>query len=186
MSKNAGFRLFCLKVFCCFFLDAHQFCYMWSLELLPEMCTIWTSKAQFWGHFGPQCNSKFWTLVTFSKCFHWFHISIASHTHCKYFQQCVEYGPQMPNFEAILGPKVNQNSGIWSFCRRVFTGFTSVLLHMLIACTFRCVENMTHRCPILGPLKICKNSDPWSFSQKVCTGFASVFCISLHVNLGYF
>ena len=82
-------------------LDSHQSCFICSLELLSEMCTIWAPHVQVMGH---------------------------------------------------LGPKISQNWGLWSFSHKLFTGFTWVLLHMLIASTFRCVENMGRRGPILGPL----------------------------------
>ena len=68
-----------------FGLDSHQSCFICALELLSETCKIWASKAQFLGHFGPQSKKNFWRLVTFSKSFHWFHNSIDSHAHCKYF-----------------------------------------------------------------------------------------------------
>ena len=139
------------------------------------MCTIWAPKAQFFGHFGPQSKSKFWSLVTFSKSFHLFHISIASHAHCKNCQRCVKYGPQRPNFGAILGPLINKNSGLWSLSQKVFTGFTPIFLHMLIASTFKCVDNMGR---IFGPLWT--NSSLWSFSQKFSTGFTQVLlCLSI-------
>ena len=65
------------------------------------------------------------------------------------------YGRQRPNFGTIMGPKISKNSGLWSFVfQKVFTGFISALLHMLIASTFRCVENMGLRGPILGPLGV--------------------------------
>ena len=59
------------------------------------MCLL---KAQFLGHFGPQSKTNFWCLVTFSKSSHWFHNSIASYAHSKYFYMCGEYGPQRPNY----------------------------------------------------------------------------------------
>ena len=52
-----------------FLLDSHQSCFICSLELLSEMCTIWATKAQLLGHFGPQSESKLWTLVTFQDVF---------------------------------------------------------------------------------------------------------------------
>ena len=64
--------------------DSHQSCFICSLGLLSEMCTIWAS-VQFWRYFEPRSKSKFRTFVTFSKSFQLFHTSIASHTHCKYF-----------------------------------------------------------------------------------------------------
>ena len=80
-------------------------------------------------------------------------------------------------FLAILDPKVSKNSGFWPLSQKVFTGFTSVLLHMLIASNFRCVENMGLEGPIfgstLGP-KMSKDWSLWYFSQKISTGFTSV------------
>ena len=66
-------------------LDLHQSWFICALELLSEMCNIWASNAQFLGHFGPQSKKKFWCLITFSKNFHCFHNSFASHAYSKYF-----------------------------------------------------------------------------------------------------
>ena len=82
-------------------LDSHQSFFICSLKLLSEMCTIWSSKAQF---------------------------------------------------RAFLGTTVSQNSGVSSLRQSVFTGFASVLLHMLNAITFTCVENMGLRGPTFGSL----------------------------------
>ena len=98
------------------------------------MCAIWASKIQF---LGPKIGPKFRSFVTFSKRFRWFHSSIISHTHCNNFQKCVEYGLARPNFRAILVAKISPNSGLWSLSQNVFTGFASVMSHMLIASTFR-------------------------------------------------
>ena len=148
MGQKAGFRLFCQN----FPLDSHQSCFICSFELHSEMYAIWSPKTQFLGYFGHQSKSKFWTLVTFSKGFHWFHINITSTAHCKYFQRCLENGPQRAKFGAILGPQISHISGLWSFSQNVFTGFTSIFLHMVIASTFTCVENMGLSSPICGPL----------------------------------
>ena len=51
-------------------------------------------------------------------------------------------GPKRPNFWTILGAKISKNSGLWWFSLNAFTGFTSLLLHMLTASTSRGVENM--------------------------------------------
>ena len=45
---------------------------------------------QFLGHFEHQKKSKFRSGVIFSKSFHWFHISIASHANCKCSCRCME------------------------------------------------------------------------------------------------
>ena len=118
---------------------------------------------KFLGHFGPPSESKFRVSNILLKSFLWIHINRALYANWSYFQRCVQYGPQRPNFWAILGHKVSQNSGVWSLSREFFTGFTSVLLHMPIASAFRCVENI-HRA-IFGP-QIIKNPGLWSFSQN--------------------
>ena len=87
--------------------------------------------------------------------------------------------PQRPNFCTIFGPKGSQNSGLWSLSQKVFTGFTSVLLHMLIASTFRarCVECEAQRPKFLGHLgpRNDQNSVLFLlFCQKVCSGFKPV------------
>ena len=117
--------------------------------MLSEMSTIWASKAQFVGYFGPQSKLKFWCLVTFSKSFH-FHISIASHDHCKYFKMCGEYGPQRSNFWATLVPKISKNSGLCSFSQNFSIGFASVLVYMRIWATFSGVLNIGLRGLISG------------------------------------
>ena len=114
--------------------------------------------------------------------------SVALHAHWGYFQRCVKYGTQRPNFGAILVPKVRTISGVWSLSQKVFTGFTTVLLHMLIRSTFRCVVNMHMglRGPILGPLWAPNKS---KFRSLVI--FSKIFhwlriSLGVHVNLGYF
>ena len=117
-------------------LDSQQSCFISSLELLSEMCTT-----QFLGHFGPQSKSKFWTLVTFSKSFHWFYISIAAHAHCEYFQLYMKYGPQRPNFGAIFGTQISKNSSLWSFSQKSFHWFRiSLGLHVNLSYFSRYVE----------------------------------------------
>ena len=101
-------------------------------------------------NFWPPNESKFRFSNILLKRLVWTHISLALYAHWGYFQRCVKYGPQGPNFWAILGPKVRKISGVWSLSQKVFTGFTTVLLHMLIPSTFRCMENMGLRGPILG------------------------------------
>ena len=78
-------------------------------------------------------------------------------------------------FMGLFGPKVRQNYGVWSLSKKVFTGFSSVLLHMLIASTFRCVENLGLRGPIVGPL--------WAPKQvkiPVCGDFLKFFPLVSH------
>ena len=141
------------------------------------MCKREAPEAQILGHFGPPNESKFRFSNILLKRLVWIHISLALYAHWSYFQRCVKYGPQRPNFWTILGPKVRKFSGVWSLSQKVFTGFTTVLLHMLIPGTFRCVENMGLRGPIfsvtLGP-QISQNSGLWSFKKKNPTGCASV------------
>ena len=88
-------------------------------------------------------DTKFRCSTILLKSFFWIHISLALYTRCSYFQRCVQYGLQRPNFLAILYPKVSKNSGLWSL----------VLLHMLIASSFSDVWNINLRGPILGPNK---------------------------------
>ena len=62
---------------------------------------------------------------------------------------------------------LNQNSGLWLLSQKIFTGFTSVLLHMLIAITM-CGEYGPQRSYFWAPLgpKVSKNSSLWSSSHK--------------------
>ena len=136
------------------------------------MCKRDAPEAQILVHFGPPNESKFRFMNILLKRLVWIHISLALYAHWGYFQRCVKYGPQRPNFWAILGPKVRKISGVWSLSQKVFTGFTTVLLNMLILSAFRCVENMGLRGPIFGPLL--PNVGLWSFSQKCPAGCASV------------
>ena len=39
---------------------------------------------------------------------------------------CGEYGLQRPNLWTTLGPQISQNSGLWSFSKKIPTGFGSV------------------------------------------------------------
>ena len=127
-------------------LDSHQSCSICLLELLSDKCTIWVSKAQFLSHLGPQSKSKFLSLITFSKRFHWFHFSMASHAHCKYFKMCGEYGPQR-----LFGPRnFGIFSGLWSFSQNCFTGFVSVFGNRPIGAIFRGMLNIGLRGPISG------------------------------------
>ena len=105
----------------------------------------------FSGRFGLPKESNLSFSVILSTIFLWIHISLALYAHWSYFQRCVQHGPQRPNFWAILDNKVSKNSGLWSLYQKVFTDFTSVLLHMLIASTFSIVWNMGLWGPILGP-----------------------------------
>ena len=123
-----------------------------SLELLFYVCKRGAPEAQILGHFGPPNESKLRFSNILLKSLLWIHTSLALYAHWSYFQRCVKYEPQRTNFWAILGSKVRKISGVWSLSQKVFTGFTTVLPHILIPSTFRCVENMGLRGPIFGPL----------------------------------
>ena len=131
------------------------------------MCTLWASKAQF---FDPKVSKNPEIFGHFLKFFFTgfpsvlLHILISST-----FSGVWHMGIRGPILGSFWVPKISHNSGLWSFAQKVFTGFTSVLLDMFIASTFRCVENMGFR----GP-QINKISSLWSFSKKNSTGFASV------------
>ena len=111
------------------------------------MCTI-CLKDLIFGPFWTTSKSKLWTLITFSK------FSLVSYRYCFTYSLRVlsvvcGIWASDAQFWGHFGPKTSQNSGLWSFSQKVFTGFTSVLLHMLIASTFRGVMNMGLRGPIL-------------------------------------
>ena len=88
-------------------------------------------------------------------------------------------------FLGHFGPQISKNSGLWSLSKIIFTGFTSVLPNMLIASTFKCVENMGLSGSIFGPLwpppQISKNSGLWSFSLLHQSWFTCQFGILLEV-----
>ena len=75
------------------------------------MRTMWASNAHFLAILDSKVSQNS-GLVTFSKSIHSFHISIAPHAQCKYFQLYVHYEPHRPNFGAISGPKISQISGL--------------------------------------------------------------------------
>ena len=77
----------------------------------------------------------------------------------------------------ILSHKMSQNSSLWSFSQKVSTGFTAVMVYMLISATVSSVLNIglasrTNFRVILGPT-IDHNSDFQAFFQKFSSGFAS-------------
>ena len=131
---------------------------------------------KIWGNLGLPNESKLrFSTILLKICIRT-RISLALYAHWGYFQRCVQYGPRS-NFGDILNPEVSQNSGLLSLSQKVFSCFTPVLLHILIASTFRSVENMGLKSPILGPLwaqNKFKKSSLWSFFQKIFMGFASV------------
>ena len=106
---------------------------------------------KIFGHFWPPNVSRKQIFDCFHKCFLWIHISLALYAYWRYFQRCVQYGPQRPNFWVILDPKLSQNCGLWSLSQKCSIIFTSVLIHMLITSTFGGVWSMGIRGPILGP-----------------------------------
>ena len=113
------------------------------LEISPRSPNFWT----FWVSKWIKSN----VFNHLDKSFPWIHINLSLYVHWSYFQRYVQYGHQRPNLGPILDPKASKNSGLWSLFQKVFNGFTSVLLHMLIACTFIGVWNMSLWGPILGP-----------------------------------
>ena len=131
MNKNSGFHLA---------LYAHWSYFQRCVQYVPL-------EAQFLGHFGTQRKAKFWSLGTFSKCFHRLHILIASS-----FRGVWNMGPRDANFCAILGLEMNKNSGFFfQICEKVSNGFTSVLHYMFIGDTLRDVYNVGLKAPIFGP-----------------------------------
>ena len=158
---------------------------MCSLDLLTEMCAIWASMPQFLGHFGPQSKAKFWTLVTFSNNFHCFHISMASYAHFRCVWNMGLIGPVLGPFWVHFGSQ-NESKfrSLVIFSKSVWLDrFTSVLLHMFIASTFRCVENMGPRGPIWGL------QNTYKFGCLVI--FSNIFhwfriSLDSHVNLSHF
>ena len=102
-------------------LDSHHSCFICSLELLSQMCTIWASNAQFLGHFGPQRKSKFWCQFGhFLKKF-----SLASNQYCFTcsLQWLLDVWRIWASEAQFLGPKMNINSGLWSFSKKYFYWF---------------------------------------------------------------
>ena len=77
-------------------------------------------------------------------------------------------GLQGPILGAILGPQISQSSFLWGLSQKVFTGFTSALLHVLIASTFRDVCYMGLRGTILGPFWVPKLVKLPVFGQFIC------------------
>ena len=139
------------------------------------MCTIWASKAQFLGHFGPESKTKFWTLVTFSKSFHWFHISIASHSHCKCFEfiGVWKWASEAQSWGHFGPPNKSKFS---FFCFFLIKKISLVSLQYCFTCSLQVLLDVwriwasdVQFWALWGP-KISKNSGHWSFS----TGFASV------------
>ena len=135
-----------------YFLEKNSAGFTWNLIYKLIWINFWVCKRNILGHFGPPNESKFRFSNILLKRLLRIHISLALSAHWSYFQRCVQNGPQRPNFWAILGPKVSQICGVRSRSQKKFTGFTSALHHMLIASTFRCLENMGLRVLIVGPL----------------------------------
>ena len=68
------------------------------------MC-VKDQRSKFWGHFGHPNELKFRFLTILLTSFLWIHISLALYANWSYFQICIQYGPQRPNFWALLDPK---------------------------------------------------------------------------------
>ena len=120
------------------------------------------------------------TLVNFLKSFGHFLKKFTGFTSvliymliASFFQRCVEFGPQRPNLGSIWGPKISQNSGLWSFSQK-----KSLVSHQYcFTCSLQVLLDVwrlwASEVQFWGP-KINKNSGLWSFSQKCSTGFALV------------
>ena len=74
MSQTSAFRIFCWKVSSGF---TSVLLYMFIGATVRDMYNMGLKSPIS----GPQSKSKCWVSVTFTKSFHWFHISIASHAH---------------------------------------------------------------------------------------------------------
>ena len=168
MSQNSGFWLFCWKVSSGF---TSVLLYMLIGATFRDVYNM-GPKGPIFGPFqvGPQSEAKFWALVTLWKSFHWFHIIIASHAHCKYLERFVIFGPWKSNFGVILCPKISQIQVFGHFLKKF-----SLVSHLYrFTCSlqvfFKCVENMHLRCPFfwatLGP-QISKNSDLLVIFSKI-------------------
>ena len=125
MSQNSGFRPFCYKSF-----PLDQLTSVLLYMLISEIFL-----ANFWAILDPK------------------YVKILDLGHIlRTFSGMWNMGFRAPILAPFFGPQISRNSGLWAFSQIVFTGFTSVLLHMLIASAYRCVQNVGIRGPILGPL----------------------------------
>ena len=147
-----------------FSLVSNQYCFTWSLQVLWEVCGMWASEAQiFWAILGLEMNQNLgllfcyffslWLSLMFSKVSSGFTSILLYMSIRTTFRDVYNMGFKGTVFVAILDPKVSKNAGLWSLSQKVFTGFTSALLHVLIASTFRRVENIGPGGPVLGPLR---------------------------------
>ena len=132
-GKNMSICRF-LKMFCWIHLRLHLQAH-WSY--FSRCIKDGPQRPKFWDHFGPPNESKLKFSNILLKSFLWIHINLALYAHWSYFRKCVQYGPKGP----ISGPFWSKLWCLVTFSK-ILTGFTSVLLHMRIASTFRCVENM--------------------------------------------
>ena len=111
-----------------------------------------TPEAKFLCHFSASQWVKMQVFEYFVKKF-----LLDSHQSCficyAYYSQMGTISASKAQFLGHFGPQVHvsKNCSVWWLSQNVFTGFTSVLLHMLIASTLRCVENMGPLVPFLGP-----------------------------------
>ena len=118
--------------------------FTWNLinKLIGRCVYYRPQRPKFFGPFWASRWVKIEVFEYFVKSVLWIHINLALYAHWRNYQSFVQYGPQRPNFWAILGLKVSKNSSVWSLSLDVFTGLISVLLHMLITSSFRCVKNL--------------------------------------------
>ena len=125
------------------------------------------------GPFGALSKSKFWTLVTFTKRFHWFPISIASHALQVLSVVCGIWASEA-QFGGYHGPKNKSKFRFLiifsqSFHQYCFTWSWQVLLDV-----WRIWAKYVLFWATLGS-QISQISGLWSFSiKKNSTGFASV------------
>ena len=97
--KSYGYIILIFAIFYSldkFPLDSPENSFMSSSELLFRVCKIWGVV------FRPPNESKFRFSIILLKSFLWIYINLALYAHWSYFQTCVIYGPQTPNFGAII------------------------------------------------------------------------------------
>ena len=105
----------------------------------------------FWS-FWTQNKSKFWILVTFSKSFNMFHIVLFHMLIASTFSDVRNMDLSEPILGPFGAPKLVKFRSLVISSKQVFPGFTTVLLHMLIASTLWCIENMDLTGRIFRPL----------------------------------
>ena len=124
--------------------------YWCLLQVLLAVCGIWASNAQFEAVLGNKI-SKNSGLRSFSPNVFPGFISVLLNFLIASNFRCVENKNRRgPFYEATLVTKISQNSGLWQFSKKTFTGYTSVLVYLSIWVTFRGVLNIGLRGPISG------------------------------------